>query len=72
MVKFRKGECLWLQKDQHEGLVISYYMAYLLKCKLLKLPEVRKKKKKKKKSIGKYITITNNVEKYLYHQLGNL
>ena len=51
------------QLEEHEELVISYYMAYLLKCKLLKLPEVRKKKK----NIGKYRTTTNNkVTKYVY------
>jgi transposase InsO family protein len=54
------------QLEEHEGLVISYYMAYLLKCKLLKLPEVRKKKK----SIGKYRTITNNnATKYVYDNI---
>ena len=54
------------QLEEHEELVISYYMAYLLKCKLLKLPEVRKKKK----NIGKYRTTTNNnVTKYVYDNI---
>ena len=33
------------QLEEHEGLIISYYMAYLMKCCIMKLPEVRKKKK---------------------------
>lgn len=54
------------QLEEHEELFISYYMAYLLKCKLLKLPEVRKKKK----NIGKYRTTTNNnVTKYVYDNI---
>ena len=37
------------QLQEHEGLIISYYMAYLMKCCIMKLPEVRKKKKNKNK-----------------------
>lgn len=41
-------------------------MSYLLKCKVLQLPEVRKKKKNK----GKYTIQTNNTEtKYVYHNI---
>ena len=54
------------QLQEHEGLVISYYMAYLMKCRIMKLPEVRKKKKNK----GKYRTTTdNNTKKYVYDNL---
>ena len=51
------------QLKEHEGLVITYYIAFLLKCKVMKLPEVRKKKKNK----GKYtITTKDNETKYTY------
>ena len=54
------------QLEEHEGLVISYYMAYLLKCKIMKLPEVRKKKKNK----GKYtVTKKENETKYTYENI---
>ena len=35
------------QLQEHEGMVISYYMSFLLKCCIMQLPEVRKKKKNK-------------------------
>ena len=54
------------QLKEHEGLVITYYMAFLLKCKIMKLPEVRKKKKNK----GKYtVTTKNNEDKYTYENI---
>ena len=53
------------QLEEHEGLIISYYMSLLLKCKIMKLPEVRKKKKNK----GKYVTKTTNEEKYVYENI---
>ena len=54
------------QLEEHEGLVISYYMAYLLKSKLMKLPEVRKKKKNK----GKYtVTKKESETKYTYENI---
>ena len=54
------------QLKEHEGLVITYYMAFLLKCKVMKLPEVRKKKKNK----GKYtITTKDNETKYTYENI---
>lgn len=54
------------QLEEHEGLIISYYMAYLMKCCIMKLPEVRKKKK----NIGKYRTTTDkNTKKYVYDNL---
>ena len=54
------------QLAEHEGLVISYYMAYLLKCKIMKLPEVRKKKKNK----GKYTVTKKETEtKYTYENI---
>ena len=33
------------QLEEHEGLIITYYMSYILKCKIMKLPEVRKKRR---------------------------
>ena len=54
------------QLAEHEGLVITYYMAFLLKCKLMKLPEGRKKKKNK----GKYtVTTKDNESKYTYENM---
>ena len=54
------------QLKEHEGLVITYYMAFLLKCKVMKLPEVWKKKKNK----GKYtITTKDNETKYTYKNI---
>ena len=54
------------QLAEHEGLVITYYMSFLLKCKIMKLPEVRKKKKNK----GKYtITTKGNETKYMYENI---
>lgn len=54
------------QLEEHEGLVISYYMAYLLKCRIMKLPEVRKKKKNK----GKYtVTKKESETKYTYENI---
>ena len=54
------------QLKEHEGLVITYYMAFLLKCKIMKLPEVRKKKKNK----GKYtVTTKDNEDKYTYENI---
>lgn len=53
------------QLEEHEGIVISYYMSYLLKCKIMKLPEIRKKKKNK----GKYTTNTNTDKKYVYENI---
>lgn len=52
--------------NQHELFSITDYMSYLLKCKILKLPEIRKKRKNK----GKYTIQTNNNEtKYVYHNI---
>ena len=54
------------QIQEHEGIVISYYMSYQLKCKILQLPEIRKKKKNK----GKYTVQSNNQEiKYTYNNI---
>lgn len=54
------------QIEEHEGLIITYYMAYILKCKIMRLPEVRKKKKNK----GKYtINIQTNETKYVYNNI---
>ena len=54
------------QLKEHEGLVITYYMAFLLKCKIMKLPEVRKKKKNK----GKYtVTTKDNESKHTYENI---
>lgn len=53
------------QLIEHEGLVISYYMAYLLKCKIMRLPEVRKKRNKGKYTVTKKETET----KYTYENI---
>ena len=54
------------QLQEHDGIVISYYMAFLIKCRIMKLPEVRKKKK----NIGKYKTKTDdNNKKYVYENI---
>lgn len=54
------------QLEEHEKLVISYYMAFLLKCKIMKLPEIRKKKKNK----GKYTTnVNDDNKKYVYENI---
>ena len=53
------------QLQEHEGIVISYYMAYIMKCKIMQLPEIRKKKSK-----GKYTTTTkDNEKKYVYQNI---
>lgn len=54
------------QLQEHEGIIISYYMAFLLKCCIMKLPEIRKKKKNK----GKYTVTTKDEEKkYTYQNI---
>ena len=54
------------QLAEHEGLIITYYMSFILKCKIMKLPEVRKKKKNK----GKYkVTTKDNETKYTYENI---
>ena len=35
------------QLQEHEGIIISYYMSFLLKCCIMKLPEIRRKRKKR-------------------------
>lgn len=54
------------QLQEHEGIIISYYMAFLLKCCIMNLPPIRKKKNK-----GKYtITINDQEEKkYTYQNI---
>lgn len=53
------------QLQEHEGIVISYYMSFRIKCCIMKLPEVRKKKNK-----GKYtITTKNDEKKYTYQNI---
>ncbi len=54
------------QLEVHEGIKISYYMSFIVKCCLLKLPEVRKKKQK-----GKYtINVGDDKEKkYTYQNI---
>ena len=52
------------QIEYHEGIVISYYMSFIIKCCIMKLPEIRKKKK------GKYTVTTKNEEKkYTYQNI---
>jgi hypothetical protein len=54
------------QLQEHDGIVISYYIAFLMKCCIMKLPEIRKKKKNK----GKYtITIKDDEKKYTYQNI---
>lgn len=54
------------QIGEHEGIIISYYMSFLIKCCIMKLPEIRKKKKNK----GKYtVTTTDDVKKYTYQNI---
>ena len=54
------------QLQEHEGLVISYYMAFLMKCCIMKLPAVRMKKKNK----GKYtVTTKDDEKKYTYQNI---
>ncbi len=53
------------QINTQENFLISDYMAYILKCKTLNLPEIRKKKKK-----GKYTIQNHETEvKYVYNNL---
>ena len=54
------------QIEYHERIIISYYMSFLIKCCIMKLPEVRKKKKNK----GKYtITTKGDEKKYSYQNI---
>ena len=54
------------QLKYHEGTIISYYMAFLMKCRIMKLPEIRKKKKNK----GKYtVTTKGDEKKYTYQNI---
>lgn len=54
------------QLQEHEGIVISYYMAYILKCKIMKLQAVREPNKNK----GKYrITTKDDEQKYIYQNI---
>ena len=54
------------QLEEHDGIIISYYMAFLMKCCIMKLPEIRKKKKNK----GKYtVTTKDNEKKYTYQNI---
>lgn len=53
------------QLEEHEGIIISYYMAFLIKCCIMKLPEIRKKKKNK----GKYTIPKNDEIKYTYQNI---
>ena len=54
------------QLEYHEGIIISYYMAFLIKCRIMKLPEVRNKNKNK----GKYtVTTKYDEKKYTYQNI---
>lgn len=54
------------QLEYHEGIIISYYMAFLMKCCIMKLPESRVKSKNK----GKYaVTTKDEVKKYTYQNI---
>ncbi len=54
------------QLEEHEGIVISYYMSFLIKCCILKLSEVRKKKQKGKYTIN---VLKDNEKKYTYQNI---
>ena len=54
------------QLEYHEGIIISYYMAFLMKCCIMKLPESRVKSKNK----GKYaVTTKDEIKKYTYQNI---
>lgn len=54
------------QLEEHSGIVISYYMAYILKCRIMKLPAVREPSKNK----GKYrVTTKDDEQKYTYQNI---
>lgn len=54
------------QLQEHDGIVISYYMAFILKCKIMKLKAVREPSKNK----GKYRVTTKDEElKYTYQNV---
>ena len=54
------------QLEYHEGIIISYYMAFLMKCCIMKLPDSRVKSKNK----GKYaVTTKDEVKKYTYQNI---
>ena len=54
------------QIEEHENITLSDYMVYIIKCRDLKLPEIRKKRK----NLGKYrIQVNNQEEKYTYKNL---
>lgn len=54
------------QLEEHEGIIISYYMAYILKCKIMELPAVREPSKNK----GKYrVTTKDDEQKYVYQNI---
>jgi transposase InsO family protein len=54
------------QIEYHENIKLSDYMVYTIKCKYLKLPEIRKKRK----NIGKYRVQTDKDEKtYTYRNI---
>ena len=52
------------QIEEHEKLYLSDYMAYIIKYKELKLPEIRKKK-----NIGKYKININLENNYTYKNI---
>lgn len=54
------------QLEMHEGIVISYYMAFVVKCRIMNLIAIRHRKKNK----GKY-TITTEIDekKYTYQNI---
>lgn len=52
--------------EVYENIILSDYIVYVIKCKELKLPEIRKKKKNK----GKYTVQTEDTDiKYTYKNL---
>lgn len=49
------------QLEEHNGIIISYYMSFLIKCCIMKLPEVRKKAKIKVSIQLLQITMKRNI-----------
>ena len=53
------------QLQEHEEIIISYYMSFLIKCCLMKLPEIRMKKNKVKYTV----TTKDDEKKYIYQNI---
>ena len=54
------------QIESYEGIIVSYYMAFIIKCCIMKLPAIRKKKKNKDKYT---VTTKDEQKKYTYENI---